>query len=247
MTTYRIYKAIFPFDARDDSELTIQPDDLIHVFQNAQGNWPDQEKWMHGKNQDTNVEGDFPGNFVEFVEEIEPEPEVNHMEKVLPPLPPIPDRHPPPSRGGVQVFPTSLSPQAVTPPPPPSHSKSPTHRPMGHTNEDDEQAPPPPPRSAGRRVTPVSHGHFNYGQQLPVTENHQTAEEINPPQSAPGPPAPKPRPRVKRVSEPSKANDMIQVESEELPHSWMSVSYQIPVMCMACKLIGKVIIWYITD
>ena len=231
MTTYRRYRANYPFDARDDSEVTIVPGETLLVSKNAQGVWPSQDKWMHGRNEETNMEGDFPGNFVEFVEEFTTRaPETNHQKK-LPPLPPFPGKPSTPSRsgdrGGVQVLPFSPS---VTPPP---HSAtSPTHRSMGHSSsqgsigttyqpDNDVEGgspPPPPPRLSGRRG--VS------GSQLQgpgVVENHHSSQQeervITPPPVL-GPPKPKPRGR----------------KLSEIPqHNWKAVMYQIPVECNACE------------
>ena len=237
MASYRRYRAQFPFDARDDSEVTIEPGHTLIVGKTSEGVWPSQEKWMHGRNEETDEEGDFPGNFVEFVEEfVEPEPDVNHHEKALPPLPPLLEKpSTPASRGGVQVFPPSTS---ISPPPPPPHIASPTHRSMGHSfsqstvgspsHYEEEQAPPPPPRRA---------------QQVPQQENHVSSEKVTtPPPSQPGPPAPpRPKPRAKRHSEPSKASNSMAnlAETSNDEHNWMAVTYQIPVECMACKLMAS--------
>ena len=236
MTSYRRYIARYPFEARDNSEVTIEPEHTLIVGMTPEGLWPSQEKWMHGRNEVTDKEGDFPGNFVEFVEEfVEPEP---NNEKALPPLPPVPVKpstHA--SRGGVQVFPPSTS---ISPPPPPPHSAtSPTHRSMGHSfsqgyvgshpHSDDDEAPPPPPRRQA------------YAQQVPQQvqqENHVSSEESSP--SQPGPPAPRPKvkPRNKRLSEPTKASNAI-ANQAEISHNWMTVTYQIPVECMACELMAS--------
>ena len=85
MTTYRRYQASFPFDARDESELTIRAGDMLIVGQNVSGGWPDAERWMRARNERSGKEGDFPGTYAEFVEEITiPDPE--------PKAPPIPRR-----------------------------------------------------------------------------------------------------------------------------------------------------------
>lgn len=44
---YRIYNAVYPFEARDPSELTIQPGNKLIVYQRA-GVWPDDQRWMNG-------------------------------------------------------------------------------------------------------------------------------------------------------------------------------------------------------
>ena len=248
MTSYRRYRAVYPFDARDTSEVTIEPGHTLIVGKTSEGVWPSEEKWMHGRNEETDKEGDFPGNFVEFVEEfVEPEPEVNYNESVLPLPPRLPEKPPTPaSRGGVQVFPPSTS---ISPPPRPPHSTSPTHRPMGHSfsqgvvrshpQYNDEEAPPPPPR----RQAPA--------QQVPQQvhqENHVPFQKATtPPPSQSGQPTPRPRARAKRLSEPSKASNSManQVEASNDEHNWMAVTYQIPVECMACKLM--VSLWLHVD
>ena len=250
MTTYRRYRASYPFDARDSSELTIVPGQTLLVGKNSNGEWPSQEKWMHGRNEVTDREGDFPGNFVEFVEEFTepPPPEANHEEKALPPLPPLPSKPPAPStRGGIQVFPMisspAPSPSSVTSSP---HSAtSPTHhRSMEYNSPsqsslgggrgtsppqstDDEGAPPPPPRLSGRRV-PSGSQLPGVNQQGGVVENHhhlsqdETFAGAPPPVASRGPPIPKPRGR----------------KLSEVPqHCWVAVSYQIPVECSACELV----------
>ena len=240
MTTYRRYQASYPFDARDSSEVSIVPGQTLLVSKNTYGEWPSQEKWMHGRNEETDMEGDFPGNFVEFIEEFtESAPETNHQEKALPPLPPLPPSKPPApsSRGGIQVLPFSPSPATS----PPHSATSPTHRSMGHSTShgsiggggtfpsqpDDikeDSPPPPPPRLSGRRVPS--------GSQLPMTpqqqqaqgvvENHHSSQDevTPPPVTSRGPPIPKPRGR----------------KLSEVPqHCWMTVTYQIPVECSACE------------
>jgi hypothetical protein len=257
MTTYRRYQASFPFNARDSSELTIKPGQTLLVSKNAKGEWPSQEKWMHGRNEETDMEGDFPGNFVEFMEEFtEQPPETNHEEKVLPPLPPLPSKPPPPSsRGGIQVFPMispTPSPSSITSSP---HSAtSPTHhRSTGYSSPsqsslggggssasparstDDDDAPPPPPRLGGRRVLSGSQLPA-INQQAEVVENHyslaqdETFASPPPPVASRGPPIPKPRGR----------------KLSEVPqHNWVAVSYQIPVECNACELVSYQISDYV--
>ena len=236
MTTYRRYRASYPFDARDSSEVSIVPGQTLLVSMNAKGEWPSQEKWMHGRNEETDMEGDFPGNFVEFVEEFtEPPPETNHQEKALPPLPPLPPSKPPaPGRGGIQVFPPSVI-------SPPHSATSPTHRSMGHStshgsigggdtsqsqpdNDNEDSPPPPPPRLSGRRGPSGSQLPMTTQQQQGVVENHQDEIVVTPPPVAArgGPPIPKPRGR----------------KLSEVPqHCWKAVTYQIPVECSACEFV----------
>ena len=239
MTTYRRYQANYPFDARDSSEVSMSPGQTLLVGKNANGEWPNQEKWMHGRNEVTNVEGDFPGNFVEFVEEFtKPPPEPNHEKKALPPLPPLPSKPPPASsRGGIQVLP--FSPASTTSPP--HSSTSPTHRSMGYSSlggggstsppqSNDDEAPPPPPRLSGRRGPSGSQLPAINQQQPGVVENHHSSPDETvvtpPPVASRGPPIPKPRGRK---------------ISETPQHSWMAVTYQIPVECSACELVNYLI------
>ena len=46
---YRVYKANFPFKARVETELTMEVDHMIRVFQLEDGTWPDTEGWINGK------------------------------------------------------------------------------------------------------------------------------------------------------------------------------------------------------
>ena len=253
MTTYRRYRADYPFSARDSSELTIVPGQTLLVSKNSNGEWPSQEKWMHGRNEVTDMEGGFPGNFVKFVEEFTepPPPEAKHEEKALPPLPPLPPSKPPaPStRGGIQVFPmiSSPAPSTSSGTSSPHSATSPTHhRSMEYNSPsqsslgggrgtsppqstDDEAAPPPPPRLSGRRV-PSGSQLPGVNQQGGVVENHHHLSQDEtfagappPPVASRGPPIPKPRERRKL--------------SEVPQHNWVAVSYQIPVECSACELV----------
>ena len=226
MTTYRRYQANYPFDARDSSELSIAPGQMLLVSKNAKGEWPSQEKWMHGRNEETDMEGDFPGNFVEFVEEFTESPPET---KALPPLPQLPSKPPPGSRGGIQVLPFSVSSPAATTSSPPRSATSPTHHSTSpqHSSDNDD-APPPPPRMSGRRGASGSQlPGINQPQQQQqgVVENHRLSQDeivaTPPPVASRGPPVPRPRARK---------------PSETPQHSWMAVSYQIPVECNACEL-----------
>lgn len=70
----------------------MEEEDILVVGQTASGEWPDPTRWMKGRNERTGDEGDFPGPYVEFVEEVTEEPEP-------PPVPRRVESHPvPPPR-----------------------------------------------------------------------------------------------------------------------------------------------------
>lgn len=100
MATYRVYEATYPFQAREDSELTIDEGDRVVVYEKDDGSgWPDPTKWMKGKNQSTGKTGDFPGTYCSFVEEVVPAPPPPVAERVRLPMladgydaPPVPPR-----------------------------------------------------------------------------------------------------------------------------------------------------------
>lgn len=108
MASYRVYRACFPFEAREESELTIHEDDTIIVYEKPSGEWPDPEKWMKGINKSSGRKGDFPGTYCEFVEEVVPAPppvaprSPVHLPSPQPPgeenAPPVPPRRSPGER-----------------------------------------------------------------------------------------------------------------------------------------------------
>jgi len=158
MTTYRRYQASFPFDARDDSELTIRTGDMLIVGQTVAGGWPDAERWMRARNERSGMEGDFPGTYAEFVEEItiplEPEPE--------PEAPPVPRR--------VESASAFQQPQPPQPVPRP-RVKRPSTASMG--GELHETTPPPQPSAPSHpQLAPPSaedeHDWFKVTFQIPV-------------------------------------------------------------------------------
>jgi len=158
MTTYRRYQASFPFDARDDSELTIRAGDMLIVGQTVAGGWPDAERWMRARNERSGMEGDFPGTYAEFVEEItiplEPEPE--------PEAPPVPRR--------VESASAFQQPQPPQPVPRP-RVKRPSTASMG--GEFHETTPPPQPSAPSHpQLAPPSaedeHDWFKVTFQIPV-------------------------------------------------------------------------------
>lgn len=157
MASYRRYRANYPFDARDTSELSMKIGDTLLVSPTPQGEWPNHEKWMRGQNETTACEGDFPGGaYVQFVEEftIDPEPEPE------PELPPLPTRG-----GGVQVLPNSMTEDA--PPTPPKRGNSATRIPE---NQDSEtRAPKAPPRPTPRKRSSSAH------QKSPLVESLESS------------------------------------------------------------------------
>ncbi len=48
MAAYRLYKAKFPFEARDHSELSMLPEDELIVDMLENGTWPNENAWMKG-------------------------------------------------------------------------------------------------------------------------------------------------------------------------------------------------------
>lgn len=90
MASYRVYRACFPFEAREESELTIHEEDTVFVYEKPSGGWPDPEKWMHGVNKSSGKAGDFPGTYCEFVEEVSAPPPVVQRSPVHLPTPPPP-------------------------------------------------------------------------------------------------------------------------------------------------------------
>ena len=70
---YRVYEAVYEFQAREASELSIVEGNRVVVYEKADGSgWPDPAKWMKGMNQATGEMGDFPGTYCKFVEEVAP-------------------------------------------------------------------------------------------------------------------------------------------------------------------------------
>ena len=47
-TPYRVYHAAFPFTARDVSELTMSPGDILIVYMGQDYQWQDDTRWMRG-------------------------------------------------------------------------------------------------------------------------------------------------------------------------------------------------------
>ena len=123
MSSYRRFSATFPFEARDDSELSMSVGDTLVVAPLTSGEWPNADKWMKGANEQTGREGEFPGTYVEFEEEFSVQPEP----------PPLPDKE-------------LATPPPITPPPPltlPDNDRGSSSVPEGET------PPPTPPRRVG--------------------------------------------------------------------------------------------------
>ena len=85
---YKLFTAMFLFEARDSTELSMDQGDTLIVHPGPTGEWPDPTKWIRGTNQRTNQTGEFPGTYVEFVKEYIPE------EPAAPPPPPPRPRPP---------------------------------------------------------------------------------------------------------------------------------------------------------
>ena len=166
MAAYRRQRAKHKFEARSSAELSLQKGDMIRVWQNEAGEWPDMDNWVTGENERTNLKGEFPGNYTVFVEEIEPE-------DIPPPLPIRPDQNgptPPPVPARHASEPPSLLPPHSRQPPPISPRHQPDTRgfppveprrasqtepwaypqpePRGHSQSELRGYPPPDPRNA---------------------------------------------------------------------------------------------------
>ena len=96
---YRLYEALYEFEAREASELSIAEGDTVVVYEKADGGgWPDPAKWMRGTNQSTGKTGDFPGTYCKFLEEVARAPPPPVAERSRPPMmdgedaPPVPPR-----------------------------------------------------------------------------------------------------------------------------------------------------------
>ena len=172
---------MYAFQARNGTELSINPGEMLLVAQNSDGSWPTAEKWMNGLNETTNERGEFPaGAYVMFIEEIgeennEPEP----------PPPEIERRYP-------VHLPQQRSPRHTSSCPPgirlPGLAKPLTRgtENMGTEVSEEEDPPPPPPRRPGRGI-----------------DNHVSPRE-NPPQA---PPRPFPRKKSSSVNSPGHDRD----------------------------------------
>lgn len=116
MAVYRRQRAKHNFEARNSTELSLQKGDIIRVWKNKLGEWPDMENWVTGENERTRLRGEFPGNYTVFVEEVEPDlppPLPVKPDQNGPIPPPVPARHGSDSPSHLQ----SVSPHSRQPPP----------------------------------------------------------------------------------------------------------------------------------
>ena len=212
MTWYRRYKALYDFEARGPTELTMSCEDTLLVERLSDGTWPPAEKWMQGYNELTAKSGEFPGGaYVEFVEEFLVEPKARS-----PPPPAEPD--PPRS-----FFPPQPSPRHHSMPNVDNNRRP--ISPIGRA-EEEEEAPPPPPRR---------------GMQGRMSDSNITPSQGSlPPQAPPRPKQRKrsgdsatarEREAMSPVNSPSHAPIPEMVER----HRWSRVTFSIPVQCAACK------------
>lgn len=215
-TWYRRYRALYNFEARSDTELSMSSGETLTVTQLANGSWPPPEKWMQGYNEVTNRTGEFPGGaYVEFIEEfvIEPEPPPPPPPELeprsqAPPLPPQPSPRHMNSQKGFQL-PGMVSRGHGSQ----SDNDIATYRdssPQFAADDLEETPPPPPPRKG-------SDSHISRGS-LPIP--------------------PKPQPRAKKISvvqEGSNRAPALNTMAEDR-HTWVRVTFGLPVQCEACKL-----------
>ena len=123
---YRRQRVKHKFEARSPAELTLQKGDIIRVWKDVKGEWPDMENWVTGQSESTRQRGEFPGNYTVFVEEVDPEdmppPLPAKPDQNGPSPPPVPARHSsePPSMFTRQAPPVSprIAPESRGPPQP---------------------------------------------------------------------------------------------------------------------------------
>lgn len=65
---FKRYKTTYSFDARNDKELSVSVGDFVDVKRKANGDWPNEQRWMVGTNKRTRKSGEVPGNYLAFVE-----------------------------------------------------------------------------------------------------------------------------------------------------------------------------------
>lgn len=208
MTWYRRYKAVFPFEARSQTELSMNPEDMLIVQQKADGTWPSTEKWMEGYNEISGDSGEFPaGAYVEFLDEfIKPNPP-----PAIHPAPSLPS----PRHVTTQEYDTWAENDGGQYEGGGEESEKPRGKKQG------DIAPPAPPRRIVGNM-----------------QNHIGGQKIQIPPQAPPKPAPRKRPSLdaKEVGSQSVAMSTCRSVSED-QHSWVSVTFRIPVQCSSCKLL----------
>ena len=215
MTWYRRYKAVYSFEARSETELSMNKEDLLIVQQKPDGTWPTPEKWMEGYNEFSGGTGEFPaGAYVEFLGEF-------IMPNSLPPQP------------AVRALPV-LTPRHVAPQGYNNYGES-----AGlygsvdsegvdindeRREEEDVVAPPaPPPR---RSTVEEYTGGYRYQP---------------PPQTLP---RPTPRKKFSLDSKDSVGSIAIGIPTHragpKFQHNWICVTFRIPVQCSSCKLFSTI-------
>eukprot|EP00731_Ephydatia_muelleri_P018762 Em0011g802a len=115
---YREYTAMFLFEARDQTELSMDQGDTLIVQPGPSGEWPNPERWIRGTNQRTNKTGEFPGTYVEFVKEYTPEEPPSSPTKA-----PTPPPRPRPSKSSSVEPPTNIQQQQKPEDPPMSYKE----------------------------------------------------------------------------------------------------------------------------
>ncbi|KAL5486688.1 hypothetical protein EMCRGX_G019199 [Ephydatia muelleri] len=111
---------MFLFEARDQTELSMDQGDTLIVQPGPSGEWPNPERWIRGTNQRTNKTGEFPGTYVEFVKEYTPEEPPSSPTKA-----PTPPPRPRPSKSSSVEPPTNIQ-QQQKPEDPPMDDVKPT-------------------------------------------------------------------------------------------------------------------------
>ncbi|XP_068726075.1 phosphatidylinositol 3-kinase regulatory subunit alpha-like [Montipora capricornis] len=76
------FRALHSFEPRDPREIAIQVEDVMIVAKPV----PDYSNWLTGENMRTREWGEFPGNYVEYIGDIDDYPSAENI--VQPPLPP---------------------------------------------------------------------------------------------------------------------------------------------------------------
>lgn len=150
---------LYDYDAQEDNELTLREGEILTAIDQVDEGW-----WS--ATGPSGATGLFPANYVELLEEAEPEAETTSA----PPPPPAPPAPPAPEPPAVEQIPHP-------PPPPPTPPAPPAPEPPAV-----EQVPPPPPPPPAPPAPPAPE---------PPTEE-QVPPPPPPPPAPPAPPAPEP-------------------------------------------------------
>ena len=179
MAVYRRQRAKHKFEARGPGELSLQKGDIIRVWKDETGEWPDMENWVTGENEKTKLKGEFPGNYTVFVEEVDPDdippPLPTRADQNGPSPPPVPARHaseppslhPPHSRQPPPISPRLQSESRGFPQPEPKgyhHAES-----RGYPQPEQRVTPQPEPRGHPQ-PEPRSHPQEPWGYPQPNTQ-----------------------------------------------------------------------------